>query len=135
MVVQEKRYTSEEFHAFLEQPENHNRLFELINGIIVEKGQPYPPEIWKAQCPMRDNPAPLVIMVKTPLNSLRELRRIAEDYLQTGTQTVWLMLPEYRRVEVYFGEQGFIEVGIDGTLDGGDVLPGFTLPVRKIFPE
>ncbi len=135
MVVQEKRYTSEEFHAFLEQPENHNRLFELINGVIVEKGQPYPPGIWNTQRPMRDDPAPLVIMVNTPLDSLRELRRTAEDYLQTGTKTVWLMLPEAQRVEVYFGEQGFVEVGIDGVLDGGDVLPGFTLPVRKISPD
>jgi hypothetical protein len=25
------------------------------------------------------------------------------------------------------------EVGIEGELDGGDVLPGFKLPVRDIF--
>ncbi len=135
MAVQEKRYTLVEYRAFTERPENRNRLFELINGVIVEKGQPYPPGIWNTQRPMRDDPAPLVIMVKTPLDSLRELRRKVENYLQTGTQIVWLMLPEYQRVEVYFGEQGFIEVGIDGVLDGGDVLPGLTLPVRNIFPE
>ncbi|MBK9748634.1 MAG: hypothetical protein IPO91_17905 [Chloroflexi bacterium] len=103
MVVQEKRYTLDEYRAFTERPENRNRLFELINGFIVEKGQPYPPGIWNAQRPMRDDPAPLVMMVKTPLDSLRELRRTAEDYLQTGTKTVWLMLPEAQRVEVYFG--------------------------------
>ena len=26
-------------------------------------------------------------------------------------------------------------VGIGGTLDGGDLLPGFTLPVAKIFEK
>jgi hypothetical protein len=26
-------------------------------------------------------------------------------------------------------------IDIDGTLDGGDVLPGFTVAVREIFPK
>jgi hypothetical protein len=27
-----------------------------------------------------------------------------------------------------------VAYGIDATLDGGDVLPGFSLPVHDIFP-
>jgi Uma2 family endonuclease len=37
MVVGEKKYTLDEFHTFVERPEQQNRLFELINGEIVEK--------------------------------------------------------------------------------------------------
>ncbi len=37
MVIQKQIYTSDEFRAFCEQPENKNRLFELIDGEIVEK--------------------------------------------------------------------------------------------------
>jgi len=36
-------------------------------------------------------------------------------------------------VEVYTPGQANI-VGLDGILDGGDVLPGFALPVKDIFP-
>lgn len=37
MVVAKKLYTFEEFEAFISQPQNSDRLFELINGEIVEK--------------------------------------------------------------------------------------------------
>ena len=37
MVVEKKLYTVAEFEAFLAEPENRDRLFELINGEIVEK--------------------------------------------------------------------------------------------------
>jgi hypothetical protein len=31
-------------------------------------------------------------------------------------------------------DKDVMTVRIDGVLNGGDVLPGFQLPVRKIFP-
>jgi Uma2 family endonuclease len=37
MVIQHKPITTDEFEQFLERPENRDRLFELINGEIVEK--------------------------------------------------------------------------------------------------
>jgi len=37
MVVEEKRYTVDEFEEFIALPENTDRLFELVNGEIVEK--------------------------------------------------------------------------------------------------
>ena len=37
-------------------------------------------------------------------------------------------------VEVYAPGQGYQAVGAAGTLDGGDVLPGFSLAVKDIFP-
>jgi len=37
MAVQNKLYTVEEFEAFVREPDNRDRLFELVNGEIVEK--------------------------------------------------------------------------------------------------
>jgi len=37
MVVERKLYTIEQFEAFIKRPENEDRLFELIDGEIVEK--------------------------------------------------------------------------------------------------
>jgi len=123
MAVQEKRYTSDEFHAFIERPENRKRLFELIDGIVVEKGKPYPRELWHDSREMREDAPPLVIMVRFPSDAKRKLRRDAEDYLRIGTKAVWLIFPEDQRVDVYMQNRDIIEVGIDGVLDGGDVLP------------
>lgn len=43
MVIKEQRYTIDEFHAYVEKPENRDRLFELINGEIVEKMASFTP--------------------------------------------------------------------------------------------
>lgn len=37
MAVQKKLYTTDEFEAFLAEPQQRDRLFELIQGEIVEK--------------------------------------------------------------------------------------------------
>jgi Uma2 family endonuclease len=44
-----------------------------------------------------------------------------------------LVFPVEQLVEVYVPDKDVELVGIDGTLDGGDVLPGFTLKVSDIF--
>ncbi len=87
--------------------------------------------------PSREAPVPpdLAVEVKSPTDSKREMRRKAEKYLSFGTKMVWLVFPDDQEVEVYVPDQDVRTVRKDGTLDGGDVLPGFTLPVRNIFPE
>lgn len=40
MRVQDRLYTVDEFEAFIVKPENRDRLFELVNGGIVEKEIP-----------------------------------------------------------------------------------------------
>lgn len=61
------------------------------------------------------------------------------DYLQAGTRIVWAVYPDEKNVFVFhMDDDGTIhskryEMG--DTLDGGDVLPGFTLPVGDIFAQ
>lgn len=61
------------------------------------------------------------------------------EYLYSGPQMVWTVYCEQKTVYVFrLDEDGQVigkPFGIDDTLTGGDVLPGFTLPVRDIFPE
>ncbi len=54
-------------------------------------------------------------------------------WLDAGVRLVWLVDPELRTVTVFAPEAPPRTHTIDQTLDGGDVLPGFTLPVRGIF--
>jgi Uma2 family endonuclease len=56
------------------------------------------------------------------------------NYLAAGT-VVWVVFPERKEVEVYAPGQPVRIFGVDDTLDGGNVLPGFKLPVKDVFPE
>jgi len=62
----------------------------------------------------------------------------AREYLHSGVRMVWAVYADDRVVYVMtLNEQGGIlslPFGVNDTLDGGDVLPGFALPVRDIFP-
>src|SRR5262249_22713440 len=74
----------------------------------------------------------LAIEVKSPDDTYKAMREKARYYLSKGTQMVWLVFPEKRIVEVYTSDDEEILTEND-TLTGGNVLPGFSLPVRKIF--
>ena len=79
----------------------------------------------------------LVVEVKSPHDTYTHMRRKAQLYLERGTEIVWLVYPERRQVEVCAldadGEITSEIVSADGELSGGDVLPGFTLPLSRIF--
>ncbi|NWG17897.1 MAG: hypothetical protein HXY41_14810 [Chloroflexi bacterium] len=66
--------------------------------------------------------------------SPKELRTKVVNYLAAGT-LVWVALPETKQIEVYVPGRPMKLLGLDGTPDGGDVLPGFTLAVKDIFAE
>jgi Uma2 family endonuclease len=81
------------------------------------------------------NPTPpdLAVEVLSPSNDLSDIRIKLVNYLNAGT-VVWLVDPDKKQVEVYAPGQAK-KLGLNDTLDGGDVLPGFTLPVKAIFPD
>ena len=82
------------------------------------------------------NPTPpdLAVEVLSPTDEPDRMRFKIVNYLRAGT-TVWVVDPEKHHIEVYAPGSAPQIVRQDGTLDGGDVLPGFTLAVKDIFPE
>lgn len=76
----------------------------------------------------------LAVEVKSPDDSLKQLREKARYYLANGTRMVWLVNPEKRLIEVYTPDDEQVLDDTD-TLSGGDVLPGFTLVVRDVFVD
>ena len=79
----------------------------------------------------------LAVEIKSPNDTFAHMRRKAELYLRRGTQIVWLVYPERRGVEVCtLQETGEIArefITEDGSLSGGDALPGFVLELRRLF--
>lgn len=57
-----------------------------------------------------------------------------QDYLAAGVRLVWYVLPEPQEVHVYTAERHDV-LTIDQELSGGEVLPGFALPLRQLFEE
>lgn len=81
------------------------------------------PEIWPD----------LAIEVLNKSNTAREMTRKLNENFAAGTELVWYVDPKTKTVRVYTEPECFLTLDITDTLDGGLVLPGFTLPVRSIF--
>ena len=81
----------------------------------------------------------LAVEIQSPDDKPRELREKADYYLRNGSRLVWLIYPADYAVEVCTlnadGDMQVKTVGVEGILEGGDVLPDFQLPVEKIFPK
>jgi len=77
----------------------------------------------------------LAVEVLSRSNTEAEMARKRREYFMAGVRLVWLVDFQNRRVQVYSGADLFETFGEDETLDGGDVLPGFTLPLRELFAE
>jgi Uma2 family endonuclease len=188
MTIGFRKHTVDELEAFEALPENKNRLWELINGEIVEKVptqkhgmtafvlggllfvhlQAYPEagrgaievrhqmpgDVHNARIPdiciYTDMTTPPVekgavprmpdfaIEIQSPDDSPEEMRKKAEYYLKNGSKLVWLLLSKTRSAEVCTLKNGVMHVetvGIDSTLTGGDVLPGFTVALKTLFPD
>ncbi len=89
-----------------------------------------------AQRGYNPNPPDLAVEVDFPSSdaSLDTLRIKIGNYLAAGT-VVWVVNVEQKLVEIYTPGQPVKLVGVNDTLDGDDVLPGFLLAVKDIFPE
>ncbi len=58
----------------------------------------------------------------------------ARRWLDAGTRLVWVVWPKAQRIDVWrAGETQPVTLGAGDTLEGYDVLPGFTHPVAAIF--
>jgi Uma2 family endonuclease len=164
--------------------EREDRLYELVDGTLVEKvmdtpesfvagelffhvrsflgqadlGFALPPDgvlrimpdlvripdvsfvSWD-RCPTRRVPSEavaglvpdLAAEVLSPGNTPAEMDRKLRDYFFAGVRLVWVVDHRKRRVTVYTSPDDLVRVSADRPLDGGDVLPGFRLPVRTLF--
>lgn len=75
----------------------------------------------------------LAIEVKSPGNSNPEMAAKAWMWLSYGSQQVWVADPERSTVTIYCTGTEPQTLGEDDELTGGDLLPGFTTPVWRLF--
>ena len=75
----------------------------------------------------------LVVEIASPRDSAREVRDKARMWLSFGVRIVWVVYPAARAVELHTADGGRRILTESDTLDGGDVLPGFSCRVGDIF--
>ncbi|MDZ4762939.1 MAG: Uma2 family endonuclease [Chloroflexota bacterium] len=178
-----KRLTRADYRAFVEQPEHVGRVFEFIDGEIIEKvsggnpsnlaatfigllfiylrdhpighitssdgeydlpdGDTLIPDVGyistARMAVLNDDAIPmqpdLAIEVQSKTDRKRAMRKKAEQYIENGTQMVWLVFLD-KTAEVYTNNLDIepLVFGLDGVLSGGEVLPGLSIALTDIFP-
>ena len=132
---------------FLEEYLSKNDLGFVLGAdgmLSIQPGQVRLPDVsfflWQ-RFPNRTLPAgailrmtpDLAVEILSPSNRPREMERKLRELFDGGTQLVWHVDPEARKVKVYTALDRFTELSAGQALDGGRVLPGFSLSVDHWF--
>lgn len=75
----------------------------------------------------------LAVEVLSPSNTVQEIDEKVALYFAAGSRLVWVFNPKRHTVAVYRSTLDVRLLGEADTLGGGDVLPGFTLDLSKLF--
>jgi Uma2 family endonuclease len=77
----------------------------------------------------------LAVEILSPDDRMIRVMEKVQFYLENGVRLVWVINPEARTVMVLSNMTESRILNEDETLDGGDVLPGFSTLVRDILPS
>ena len=75
----------------------------------------------------------LAVEIVSPSDRLPAVNDKALMWLRYGVRLVWVVRPDERRVDVHREGHAVVALTENDALDGADVLPGFSCPVREIF--
>lgn len=75
----------------------------------------------------------LVVEVLSPTDRAGEVLGKVADWLNAGTRLVWVIDPERRQALAYRAEGSLALVTADESLDGEDVVPGFSCPLASVL--
>lgn len=94
---------------------------------------------WAAERPVPPtDPWPVVpdlaVEVVSPTDILDKLLKKVEAYLRAGVREVWVISPIRRMVFVFPAQGNARILTVADHLDGGDILPGFRLPLEPLLP-
>jgi Uma2 family endonuclease len=75
----------------------------------------------------------LAAEVLSESNTRGEIKRKLKEYFLAGVELAWVVDPFKRTVAVYTAPDVVTTLSEKAFLDGGSVLPGFTMPVKDLF--
>lgn len=97
--------------------------FERINarGAATRNKLPFSPD--------------LAVEVLSPSNTTAEMDKKLQEFFASGSRLVWYIEPELRTARVFTAVDKWEDIRPADTLRGADVLPGFELPLIKLFEK
>ncbi len=75
----------------------------------------------------------LLAEILSPDDRPAEVLAKVADWLAAGTKIVWVIDPDRREARVYRRDGTLTVLGSEASLEGEDVLPGFTSPLRDVL--
>jgi Uma2 family endonuclease len=85
------------------------------------------------QEPIPDLAPDLAVEVLSEGNTRAEMARKVREYFEARVRLVWLIDPKKRSARVFSSVEKSAVVRADQALEGGDVLPGFTLLLSELL--
>ena len=115
------------------------------SGLVLRRGPDTvrAPDVWfvradRIPVEVRDEFFPgspdLAVEVLSPSDRFAAVVEKALDYLAAGTRLVWVIDPKGRTAAVFHPDGSAHLLGEDDSLDGGEVLPGFSVMLRDLLP-
>ena len=83
--------------------------------------------------PVPDLVPDLAVEVLSEGNTPAEMRRKVREYFDAGVGLVWLIDPKKRAARVYTAPHRSVRILEGQSLDGGNVLPGFSIGLADLF--
>ncbi len=75
----------------------------------------------------------LAAEVLSESNTKAEIARKLREYFEAGVKLVWVIDPKTKSAKVYTSTTKVKEIGLDGVLDGGRVVPGFKVTLTDLL--
>jgi len=75
----------------------------------------------------------LAVEVLSPDDRAGEVFEKVQNWLDAGCTAVWVVDPKSQTVTVYDAARNAVVLKATQTIDGGDLLPGFSSPVAEFF--
>lgn len=75
----------------------------------------------------------LAVEVISPTDLAESALAKVREYFEAGVRLVWVVYPELRVVHIFESFTTIRVVAADGVLEGGEVIPGFRLPMATLF--
>lgn len=90
-----------------------------------------------SRTPIPDIHPDLAVEVLSASNTDEEMDDKLKDYFDSGAALVWLVDPETRSALVFDSpdRKSAVQLRESDSLDGGELLPGLTIPLAEIFGE
>jgi Uma2 family endonuclease len=122
-----------EFEFYLRQNPIGVSYTEVLHVLDGEKFMPDVAINVESDDDYLTTPPLVVVEIRSDSQTRESQRRKIRAYIRHGVKMAILVLPG-ESVEVYRPGKDMLVLSANDVLDGGDVLPGFKLPLNRILP-